>query len=131
MNAMKAMIATTLLAGFSVTAGTLCHAEEYAPTRAMKPLYAISFDVGSKHAVSYFLSESGQCKLTVVVADAMVGDTLPTDLPVRFDASVDGGKDARFDTAEGKSLHFTCAQGAQAMFVKETPQLAASAVPQK
>lgn len=90
----------------------------------MKPLGAVSFDIGSKHAVSYFSSESGQCKLTLVIADAMKGDAVPTDAPVRFDVAVEGGKDARLDTANGKSLQFACASDSQAMIVDEVEQVA-------
>jgi hypothetical protein len=90
----------------------------------MKPLHGISFDIGTKRAVSYFLSESGRCKLTVVIADAIKGDELPTDTPVRFDVAIDAGKGARLDTAEGKSLQFACAHGTQAMNVTEVTQVA-------
>src|SRR5689334_5387527 len=67
MNSMKATIAATVLAGFAVTGATLSKAEDQAPVLTMKPLHAVSFDVGRKHAVSYFLTEKGQCKLTLVV----------------------------------------------------------------
>lgn len=127
MNALKTMIGATVLAGLSASGATTSNAEGHAPALSMRPLYAVSFDVGRKHAVSYFLSENGQCKLTLVVADVLDGDTLPTDTPIRFDAAIDAGKDARFDTAEGKSLHFACAQSSQAMLVREVPQVAYSA----
>jgi hypothetical protein len=126
MNSMKATIAATVLAGFAVTGATLSKAEDQAPVLAMKPLHAVSFDVGRKHAVSYFLTEKGQCKLTLVVADAMQGDAIPTDTPVRFDVAINEDKYARFDTAEGKSLQFACAHGSEVMTVGEVSQVAAA-----
>ena len=38
-------------------------------TLTMKPLHGISFDVGTKRAVSYFLSVAGQCRLVLTLAD--------------------------------------------------------------
>lgn len=126
MNSMKATIAATVLAGLAVTGATLSKAADRSPVLRMKPLHAISFDVGRKHAVSYFLSEKGQCKLTLIVADAMQGDAVPTDAPVRFVVAINEAKDARFDTAEGKSLLFACAHDSAAMTVGEASQVAAA-----
>jgi hypothetical protein len=119
MNPIKNIIVATALSAFSVGCLGSAHAAE-----TVKPLQGVSFDIGTKHAVSYFSSESGQCRLTVLIADAMKGDEVPTDAPVRFDVAVDGGKDARLDTAEGKSLQFTCAPDSQAMIVDEIEQVA-------
>jgi hypothetical protein len=123
MNPIKNIIVATALSALSVGCLGAAHAAE-----TVKPLQGVSFDIGTKHAVSYFLSESGQCRLTVLIADAMKGDEVPTDAPVRFDVAVDGGKDARLDTAEGKSLQFTCAPDSQAMIVDEIEQVATYSV---
>ena len=96
MNSMKATIAATVLAGFAVTGATLTKAEDGPPLLTMKPLHAVSFDVGRKHAVSFFLSEKGQCKLTMVVADAMQGDVSPIDTPVRFDVAINDNDGTSF-----------------------------------
>jgi|JRHI01.1.fsa_nt_gi hypothetical protein len=122
MNSVNNMIAATALAGIlSVNAVSASHAGD---TWTVKPLTGISFDIGSKHAVSYYLSERGRCILTVVVADQMKDDDIPTDTPVRFNLAIEGGKDARLDTAEGTSLRFACAAHAEAMLVNEIDQVA-------
>jgi hypothetical protein len=126
MNSMKAAVTAAVLAGFAAAGATNSKAEDSTLVLTMKPLCAISFDVGSKHAVSYFLSEKGQCKLSLVVADAMQGDAIPANTPVRFDVSINEDKDALFDTADGKSLRFACAHGTQAMTVGEVSQIAVS-----
>ena len=126
MNSMKTTIAATVLAGVAVTGATLSKAEDRSTSLTMQPLHAISFDIGSKHAVSYFLNENGRCKLTLVVADAMHGDVIPRDTPVQFDVAINEDKNARFDTAEGKSLQFACARGSEAMTVAEVSQVAAA-----
>ena len=119
MNAIKTMTLGTILIGLSVSGATVCKAEAGSTGLSMKPIHALSIDVGSKRAVAYFLNDNGRCKLTLVVADAMTDDVLPTDTPVRFDVAVDAGKNARFDTAEGKSLQFDCMRSAQSMTVRE------------
>ena len=118
MNSVNNIIAATALAGIlSVNAVSPSDAGD---TWRMKPLSGVSFDIGSKHAVSYYLSERGRCVLTVVVADQMKGDDVPTDTPVRFNLAIEGGKDARLDTAEGTSLRFACAAHADAVLVKRS-----------
>jgi hypothetical protein len=94
----------------------------------MKHLQAISFDVGRKHVLSYFLSKNGLCDLTVLVTDrpdeSFSGDEIPTLNTARFKAAVDGGNSAHLDTAEGKSLEYACATDAQAMSVRQVNQVA-------
>jgi hypothetical protein len=123
MNSIKSIIAATTLAGIlSVNAVPASQAGDTGWT--MKPLSGVSFDVGTKHAVGYFLSESGRCMLTVVVADQMRGDDVPTDTPIRFHVAIDAGKNARFDTAEGKSLQFACGPQTEVVLVNEIKQVA-------
>lgn len=123
MNSMKNTFAMIVLAGvLSMNAVSTSHAGEASWT--LKPLNGVSFDIGAKRALSYFLSEEGQCKLTLIVANKMQGDEVPTDTPVRFDVAIDAGKDARLDTAEGKSLRFDCVSQAQVLEVTEIQQVA-------
>ena len=94
----------------------------------MKHLHAISFDVGRKHVLSYFLSKNGQCDLTILVTgrpdEVAEGDEIPALATARFHAAIGGGKSAHLDTAEGKSLEYACATDAQAMSVRELNQVA-------
>jgi hypothetical protein len=125
MNSIKTFRIAAALAGLSLNAVSICHADD--GIRTMKPLQAVSFDIGSKRAVSYFLSEQGHCKLALAVADRMIGDEVPDDTPVRFDVDIDAGKDARFDTADGNSLHFACGAETRVVVISEVPQVAAYA----
>jgi hypothetical protein len=101
----------------------------------MKPLHAISFNVGRKHVLSYFLSKNGLCELTMMVTDrpdeASVGDEIPTLATARFKATIGGGKTAQLDTADGKSLEYACATGAQVMSVRELDRVAVAAPPRR
>jgi hypothetical protein len=122
MTHLNIIAATALASIFSVNAVPASQAGDAG--WKMKPLSGVSFDVGSKRAVSYYLSERGRCLLTVIVADQMKGDAVPTDTPVRFQLAIEGGKNARLDTAEGKSLRFACAAQTETMLVNEIDQVA-------
>jgi hypothetical protein len=99
----------------------------------MKHLQAISFDIGRKHVLSYFLSKNGLCDLTVLVTDrpdeAFSGDEIPALNTARFKATIDGGKTAHVDTAAGKSLEYVCATDAQAMSVRQVNQVTVASLP--
>jgi hypothetical protein len=90
----------------------------------MRPMHAVSFDEGDKHVVSYFLNQSGVCKLTVMIEDMSRADEPAPAKPSRMQVSVAPGKAARFDTVEGKTRSFACEDDARSMSVTELDHLA-------
>ena len=50
--------------------GLNADAEQGAPLSAL-PMHGVSFDIGSKHAVGYFLVREGNCSLTVLLTDVL------------------------------------------------------------
>lgn len=92
-----------------------------------KPLQGVSLHLGSKHAVGYYVADSGTCQLTLVVGDEIRGDELPTTASARFRAVVDAGRTARLDTGSGTELQFTCGPAATAMSVMPLQQVAYTA----
>jgi hypothetical protein len=132
MNAIKTRIlATATSALLAIGTAGVSEAGDISHALTMKPLHGVSFDVGSKRAISYFLSESGQCRLTLIVAERMKDDAPPKDTPVRFEASIHAGNKTRFDTPEGKGLQFECKPGSRAMSVIEVDQVAGYSVADK
>ncbi len=129
--ARQIFVATLVIGVVALADIGAAQAGDYSPVwRAMRPLYAVSFDVGRKHVLSYFLSKRGLCDLTVMVTErpskVPEGDEispLPTE---RFTAAIDGGTTARFDTTEGKTLEYACATGAQSMSIRQVNQVAAT-----
>ena len=66
MNSIKNItVVATLSAIFSIV--SLASAQ--AAQETMKPLQGLSFHAGTKHAVGYFLSDNGTCKLVLTLAD--------------------------------------------------------------
>ena len=137
MSLAKNIIVATALTGVLAMAdlGAVQAGDDPRVWRTMKPLYAISFDVGRKHVLSYFLRKEGLCELTMMVTDRP--DETPKDGEIltlttaRFKAAIGGGKTARLDTADGKSLEYACASGAQAMRVRELDRVAVASPPRR
>jgi hypothetical protein len=104
----------------------LCAAESRRPV-TMKPMKAISLDVGSKHVVGYFLDGEGRCKLTLMIADAYREDAVtPPSQTVRVRLMVEPGRSATVDTTDGRLLQFGCESSAQAMNATLLDQVAFS-----
>ncbi|MFN3867764.1 MAG: hypothetical protein ACK4MF_01715 [Hyphomicrobiaceae bacterium] len=83
----------------------------------------ISFDVGKRRAVSYYLADGGICKLTVLIADSAELDAVK-GAATRITIPVVPKQIARIDTTEGKTLAFICAPSARSMTVTVLEQLA-------
>jgi hypothetical protein len=94
-------------------AATLAAADERTVT--FKALAGISLDVGSKRVVGYYEVDADNCALTLMIADAMVGDDVPEYPPVRLHQRVAPGDTAAVDTPEGKSLQLVCKPKAREM----------------
>lgn len=63
MAAVKTILWSVALGGLALT-GVAQAAERDTTLRAL-PMHGVSFDIGSKHAISYFLVNDGNCDLTV------------------------------------------------------------------
>ena len=105
--------------GISATAslGTAQAADPASPL-TMKPQQGVSFDIGMKRAVSYFLIDGNSCKLTLMLAEVVHGDEVNGLTATRMTVAVEVGKTAHLDAAAGKSLDFKCQAGAQAMSIE-------------
>lgn len=137
MNSAGNFVAASALAGVLALGGvsTLQAADAAIDVMTIKPLsgpgaerqglkFLLNLEFGRKQAVTYYLNEKGVCKLTLMVADAFNGVDVPNLSTVRFEAPIEAAKSARFDTAEGKALEFTCHVGAEQMSVRTINQVA-------
>ncbi len=123
MTAFKVMGVVAALASVLAIAGVASVNAHEANGLKMTPHHGVSFNVGSKRAVSYYLGKGGVCNLTVLMAendsiDAVKGAATRLNIPVI------PTKVARIDTAEGKTLEFKCAPSASAMSVRVLDQVA-------
>jgi hypothetical protein len=137
-NLSKKIIAGAALTGVLAMAypGALQAEDLSSGSKAMKPLYAVSFEVGRKHVTSYFLKKGGLCDLTMMVTDRpdetpWWSNDIPTLSTAQFKAQITGGETALFGfgAAEGRALEYACVTGAQAMSVRQVYAVAASSPP--
>ena len=98
----------------------MTRATDLASLVTMKPLQGVSFDIGTKRAVSYFLSDHDACKLTLMLAEVADDGEVNGLTATRVTIAVEAGKAAHLDTAEGKSLEFMCQAGAHVMSIVES-----------
>ncbi|MEW5964050.1 MAG: hypothetical protein AB1749_10860 [Pseudomonadota bacterium] len=129
MTTTKIIVATAIAAVLSAQGAVSLRAEELRAVQTMKPLHGISFDIGSKRAVSYYLSDKGRCKLVLTLATVPNWDEVPSFTSTRFEAAIPGGKATRFVSDEGKSVEFSCQENAQAMSVNPVENVAGAGAP--
>ena len=125
MNLAKNIIALSILVG-SLSIGTGSQAADLSSGLTMKPLQGVSFNVGSKRAVSYFLREEGQCKLVLTLADAPDWSEPSKFSAVRFEAAVRPGNATHYNSTEGVEIDFACQANAEAMSIRAVEQVAAA-----
>ncbi|MGC2319405.1 MAG: hypothetical protein WA615_23395, partial [Bradyrhizobium sp.] len=101
--------------------GTAQAADPASPL-TMKPQQGVSFDIGTKRAVSYFLIDGNSCKLTLMLAEVVHGDEVNGPTTTRVTVAIEAGKAAHLDTTEGKTLEFKCLGGAHVMSVEASNQ---------
>jgi len=71
----KRTVLAIAFTGVSAMAGyAMTRAADPASPLTMKPLQGVSFDIGTKRAVSYFLSDNDACKLTLTLAEVVQDD---------------------------------------------------------
>ena len=118
------VIAATAGLGASVT-----HAGEFSSATVVKPKAGLSFPVGSKQAVGYFLAERGGCDLTLLIGDAgeAASEAAKGGISSRFSTLVAAGRTARIDTADGPSVEFFCSTGTSFLTARVFERVAYSA----
>ncbi|WP_457796380.1 hypothetical protein [Methylocystis sp. S23] len=115
-------IATALGGALALAAATPVSAADAWSETTMKPLAATSLDAGAAHVVSYFQPVNGACRLTMMIADQEM--ETKGGSPTRVQMTVEPGRAAFVDDADGKSSRFTCLYGAEAMSVVRVNRMA-------
>ena len=118
------LFAASTVAAYALAAGLIQPAGANSSERRVMPSHGAVFDLGSKHAVSYFIRESGVCNVTVMIGDKADANGNGASIGTRMTFVVDAQHSARADTADGQSLHFTCAKDASVMDVRPVTRLA-------
>jgi len=85
------------------------------------PMQAISYDLGSKLAIGYFISEAGACQVVLMVGENADPETGTRLTAARLRLALLPGQVAGLDSEEGRSLDLTCGEGAATLFVRNGP----------
>ncbi|MGQ0456967.1 MAG: hypothetical protein ACT4OU_07885 [Hyphomicrobium sp.] len=93
----------------------------YAGTTALKPLHAVSFEIGAERAVGYFTARDGGCRLVVTRAVSPDGRSDGHTVH-RFETSISAGLSTRYAGV----VTFACAADAASMSVTRDAQFAAA-----
>jgi len=81
------------------------------------PIQSIRYDFGSKSMSGYFVSEAARCVVMFMVSEKADPDAGSSATVTRVRVMLNPGQTAGLDSEEGRSLNFTCGEGATALTV--------------
>ena len=81
------------------------------------PIQIISYDFGSKSMSGYFTEQASKCLVTLMVSEKADPDAAPPATAARVRLVLSPGQMAGLDSEQGRSLNFTCGEGATALIV--------------
>ncbi len=91
------------------------------PTRegvSYRPAQGFSYDLGSKRAVGFFVSQDNQCGLTVLVGETVDPESRAlAPSAARLNVTLATGQSAEVASQEGRTIRVTCIEGASAVTV--------------
>jgi hypothetical protein len=82
-----------------------------------RPIDSIRYDFGSKSANGYFVQQSARCVVSLMVYEKPDPDAGSSKTATRVRLVLNPGETAGLDSEEGRSLNFTCGNGATALVV--------------
>jgi hypothetical protein len=81
------------------------------------PIQSVRYDFGSKSMSGYFVDQAKRCVVMLMVTEKGDPDAAPSSTATRVRLVLDPGQTAGLDSEEGRSLNFTCGEGATALVV--------------
>jgi hypothetical protein len=113
-----AILGAAMIASVAVVAAVASNAAPAAGDRATyKPMQSISHDLGSKSAIGYFLRESGECRIVLMIAEKADPEAGPMPSAARLRLALRPGQGAGLDSADGRSIDLACGDEAATLTV--------------
>jgi hypothetical protein len=81
---------------------------------------AITYELGSKRAIGYFISQNGQCQVTLMIAELVDPEVARPTSAARLSVAMMPGQSATVDSEEGAAMVLTCGSRAETMNVTRT-----------
>jgi len=90
-----------------------------APVSGVKylPIQSIRYDFGSKSTSGYFVQQAAKCVVALMVYEKRDPDSDAPSSATRVRLVLNPGQTSGLDSDEGRSLNFTCGEGATALLV--------------
>ena len=111
-------IAGTIAAGLCAPAAAGQTQAQVKDEATYAPIQSIRYDFGSKSMSGYFVGEAARCVVMLMVSEKGDPDTAaPSTTATRVRLMLNPGETAGLDSEEGRSLNFTCGEGATALLV--------------
>jgi len=82
------------------------------------PMQAMTYDLGSKAAIGYFVSEGGACHVVMMIGENTHVETASNLSAARLRLVLLPGQRALVDSEEGRSIGLTCGQEAGTLVVR-------------
>jgi hypothetical protein len=98
-------------AALSETQGPVKDEAKYAP------IQSIRYDFGSKSMNGFYVAQAARCVVMLMVSEKGDADTPSSSTATRVRLVLNPGQTAGLDSEEGRSLNFTCGEGATALLV--------------
>jgi hypothetical protein len=81
------------------------------------PIQSVRYDFGSKSMSGYFVDQAKRCVVMLMVTEKGDPEAAPSSTATRVRLVLNPGQTAGLDSEEGRSLNFTCGEGATALLV--------------
>ncbi len=82
-----------------------------------RPIDSVRYDFGSKSTSGYFVEQAKRCVVMLMVYEKRDPDGDSSGTATRVRLVLNPGQTAGLDSEEGRSLNFTCGEGATALLV--------------
>ncbi len=113
-----AILGVLMIAGVAAVAAVASNAAPAGDQATYKPMQSISHDLGSKSAIGYFLRESGECRIVLMIAEKADPEAGPMPSAARLRLALRPGQGAGLDSADGRSIDFACGDEAATLTVR-------------
>jgi hypothetical protein len=113
---MTRSFAALALAGLTTTLAVDAADAHRNRTDTFRSAQAISYQLGSKRAIGYFVRVEGACQVTLMIAEAIDPDVAQPTSAAKLSLAMMPGQKAGLASEEGE-LELTCGSGAETVLV--------------
>jgi hypothetical protein len=91
--------------------------------QTFKPTEGMTYQLGSKRAIGYFVNNDGNCQVTLMIAEAVDPDLAQPPSAARMSVGMLPGQSIALGSAEGESMIATCGTGGETLEIRRSKPL--------